>query len=247
MKLYYDLTKSDMDERWSDNRHFEFEDYIGTTAKTKQPKWFQELYQYVYNNRNKKELIKNNFSFIFDGGPSYKTAKSCPAFINFFKHSLALKTPSDIFIKINKDYDGTYSYAWKTNDPFWKISIHPNIQIGSLKDRCMVLKFSNAFYWTCSEHTQFQYLDPYMHNEIPYRVFPGNVVQGKGTVGSVNMPVMFPTREAEYVIESGTVLGYLYFDKPIKSITRKNLEKEWRIKEHKVHVKQDLKELLSRK
>ena len=250
MKVYYDLLnreKNNVD--WSNAAHFEFEDYIGTTAKTKQPTWFQELTQFVNNCKNKNEFLKEHFSWVLSAGPeaNFKTAKSCPAFINLFKQSLALKTAADIYIKITRDASGDFSYFWNTRDDFWMIDSHSPLQSGSISERCVILKFNSAIFWAPSQDTQYQYLDAYMHNEIPYRVFPGSVVQKKNTVSSVNMPVMFPAKEAEYIIEAGTTLGYLYFDKPIKKVERKDMKEEYNRNQHKAYVKQDLKDLMSKK
>lgn len=249
MKLNYDVTfLGEGTVPFEEHFNFVLEDYIGTTAKTKQPNWFQDLKLFIYDCANKKEFIKNNFNLLVGTGRdvNFKTAKGCPAFINFFKQSMALKTTADIYISVHS-HEGLYSYRWVVKDPFWGIEEHAAEQVGSLSDRAIVLKLFSPLAWTCSEDTQYQFIDPFIKNDVPYRVCPGNVVQKKGAVARVNMPVFLPKKDAEYVIEAGSTLGYLHFDKPIRSIKRKDLSDEVKTYDYEVLLKENLKYMLGKK
>lgn len=241
MHITYDLQDGDINT-------FELSDYIGTTAKEKQPTWYKELTLFMNKCRNKEEFVSNFFNIFMQHGSqhSYKTAKGCPAFINFFRQSLALKTASDIFIGIEA-FGDSYSYNWTTRDSFWNIEEHNVDQVGSLGKRCIALKFSGAFSWISDTDCQFQYVDPYMHNDIPYRVCPGNVYRKKGNIGHINMPVLFPKQSGEYYIKQGTILGYLHFDKPLRSIKRGDLSEHTNKYKHQVYTKDNLKDMIGKK
>ena len=176
---------------------------------------------------------------------SHKTAKSCPAFINFFKQTVALKTPSDIFIEVYEDKENNdFGIKWKTTDNFWTVSMHSNEQIGELSNHSLVVKFSHDCMWTASEDCQFQYVDPFIQNMVHYRVCPGIIHLKKGSMGSFNMPTFFAKRADKYYIPAGTTIGYVQFDKPIHKFIKKNmpdtLKKAWYkifvIGDHNEHI-----------
>lgn len=249
MNLHYDVADLVGDTIPFEKRFdFVLEDYIGTTAKTKQPSWFQDLRLFIYNCANKTEFIKNHFDLLLSNSSdaNFKTAKGCPAFINFFKYSLALKTTADIYISVRRQND-LYYYRCTVKDPFWGIVEHASDQIGALSHRAIVLKLFSPFVWTCSEDTQYQFIDPFIKNDVPYRVCPGNILQKKGAVARVSMPVFIPKKEADYVIEAGTTLSYLHFDKPILSVKRKDLSKEIKVYDYEVLLKDDLKYMMGKK
>jgi hypothetical protein len=246
MHLTYDLTV----DGETTFKGFKFEDYIGTTAKTKQPTWYRDLSMFLFGKKNKKEYLKEYFdNVVFSGwGTSHKTAKACPAFINFFRQSLAFKTTADIYIKVQElDNGKTYDINWLVRDPFWSLHLHSLNQVGSLGDRCIVIKFSAPFSWINTEDTQYQYVDPYIANDVPYRMVPGPVTQPKGTINKLNAPVLLPAKSGEYVIPGGTTLLYLQFDRGIRSVKNKDLKDNVIEYNNDILVKDNLKSMIGKK
>lgn len=249
MKLWWDLKSSRLQKdtfyKWADDgiHHFEPDDYFGTKAKTKQPKWWRDLSMFEGGIKTKAEFIAKEWEKIMGGDPtnSGRTAKACPAFINFFKQSIALKTPSDIYIDVFKNAanEDRFEFTWKTADNFWDISMHSEEQLGDKSDESIVLKFSHDVCWRADQDCQFQYVDPFIDNMVHYRVCPGIIRLKKGDIGSFNMPVFFAKREEKYWIPAGTTIGYLQFDKPIRSWVRKDLTKEMKSKFYRTFIKGD--------
>lgn len=254
MKLYYDIKTErhiprDMDgPAWEEGYyHFEPDDYIGHGFADKAPKWYRDLTPFEDGIKHKIEFIKKHWGRIINSSSatSFKTAKTCPAFINFFKQSIAMKTPADIFIEIFKDEKtGDIQWQWKTTDNFWTISGHDDAQIGDMSENSLVLKFSHEIMWMADEDCQFQYVEPFITNMVHYRVCPGVIHLKKGSMGSFNMPVFFSRTPGQYYIPAGTTIAYIQFNKPIKKLIRKNmmndLKKSWYkifvIGDHNEHI-----------
>lgn len=244
MHVSYDLTKVRQDIDFSSTFPFEAEDYLSTTAKTKQPTWFQGITQFIEGCNNKKQLLDTCFDKVmgYEPGSNLKTAKACPAFINLFRQSIGLKTTADIYISIKED-----TAKWVVHDPFWNMNSHTPNQIGILIDRYWVLKFSSCFTWITSEDTSYQYTDPSIINDVPYRVIPGSIVQPKGKGSQFHMPVLFSREPRDYVIPKGTTIAYLTFDRPIRTVKRTDLSKQVKEYIYQTVVKNDVKYMLRKK
>lgn len=244
MKLYWDTLENR-------ENHFEFNDYVGTTAKTKQPKWYQNIPYWREGRKSWREVIALDFDKLWGTDASHKTVKGCPAYINFFRQSIALKTPCDMFFKVyqstNADTEKKEWYWEYTSDGrSWRMDSHPDWQGGGLADRDLMIKMSMNFTFTASEDTQFQYVDPYIANPVHYRVSPGVVRLPKGSSGSINMITFFPKQNQDYWIPAGSTLGYVQFDKVIHSVQRKDLTKEIKRKSYLTFEKGDHSEYLTK-
>lgn len=257
MKVYWDIKAErhipgdfDGGQKWSSGwHHFEPEDYFGSTMKDKQPPWYRDLAQYEGGITNKWEYFKEYWDKIIHspGATSFKTAKTCPAFINFFKQTIAFKTPADIFIEIYYDEEiKDWAFKWKTTDNFWTLSGHTDGQIGSLSEGSMVLKFSHECMWMADQDCQFQYVDPFIANMVHYRVCPGTIRLKKGSIGSFNMPVFFAKKADKFVIPAGSIIAYLQFDKPIKRFIRKDMTPQLKESWHKIFVRGDHSEHINK-
>lgn len=240
------------DKIYNKDHHFEFDDFIGTTAKTKQPKWYQDISFWRGGYKSFRELVAFNFDSVWGNDKSFKTVKGCPAYINFFKQSFALKTPCDIFIKVyqstNADTDKKEWYwEWTTPSSDIIIDDHPEWQIGPrLAEDNIAIKFSWNYVFVADRDTQFQYVDPYIANKVHYRVSPGVVSLKKNSLGAINMVTFFEKKEEEYWIPAGSTLGYVQFDKPIKSFKRADLSKQLNRKNYLTFEKGDHNEYLAR-
>lgn len=236
-----------------DQNHFEFQDYIGTTAKTVQPTWYQKLSYWINDRKSWREVVARDFDDLFKHrgqAVSYKTVKGCPAYINFFKQSFALKTPCDIFMKVyqSKNEEGkiNWYYEWSTDGRDWDITEHSPKQLGKIGDDNLAIKFSLNFSFRCDEDTQFQYVDPYIANKVHYRVSPGVVSLKKGSPGQINMVTFFEKKEEEYWIPAGSTLGYVQFDKVIKKFVRGDLTNANKRKKYFTFEKGDHNEYLAK-
>ena len=246
MKLYWDLKTdrhipSDADgPTWEEGYyHFEPKDYFGSGMADKVPRWYQDLTPWEGGFKRQIDFIKEQWERIItsSSATSFKTAKTCPAFINFFKQSIALKTPADIFIETFQDEETKeWKYRWKTTDNYWTITGHADAQVGGLADHSMVLKFSHELMWMADEDCQFQYVDPFITNMVHYRVCPGVIHLKKGSIGSFNMPVFFARKADKYLIPAGTTIAYVQFNKKINRMIRKNMMKELKKGWHKIFV-----------
>lgn len=244
MKLYWDNI-------WNNNEHFEFDDYIGSRAKNL-PQWWKRLSMYAHDSKSMKELLVKDFDYFFKGGNNTpKSAKGCPAFINLWKQSFALKTPSDLFIKIYESFDENkkkkeWFWEWSGASPMIDISGHSDWQGGDLAKDNLILKMSWSFAFQATEHTQFQYVDPYIANPIHYRVVPGVIDLKKNSIACMNMVTLWPKKQEEYWIPAGSTLGYVQLTKPIKSFHKKDLQKELKVKNYHTHVKGDQSEYIAK-
>lgn len=244
MQLLYDIDLNGFE----DKAVFKLDDYVDTSAIQRQPKWYQDVTLFINNCRNKKEYIANCFNNLVESHPmsTPKTAKGCPGYINFFKQSISFKTAADIYINVfYGDFD--LQYRWSTADPFWTIDNHRDDQCGGLAERALVLKFDSPFVWAPSEDTQFFFVDPFIKNDVPYRVSPGIIHQPKNTIGTLNIPLFFPRGEGQYVIEKGTTIAYLHFDKPVRSVKRADLKDKTKEFRHTTLVKKDHNALLGKR
>ena len=240
MNISYDLILKE-------SQHFEEKDYIKTKASNKQPPWFQRLSVFLFNSNSLKEAAFKLINMGVNQLHTLKTAKGCPAFINLFTQSVAITTAADIFIKVCKDNEtGLYTSVSMSTDQTLKVGQHADEQIGDLGKRVVILKFSLPIAWVTDEDCQFQYTDPHIYNDVPYKVCPGIITQKKGTVSYFNMPVFFHKIDAEYYIKAGTVIGYLQFDKPVKSFFRKDLSELSNKEIYKKHVLGNIKHLIGK-
>lgn len=255
MKLYYDIkgerqTDTDMmGPVFKDGYfHFEPDDYFGVSMKHKQPPWWKKLTPFEGGFKNQIDFVKEFWERIIDSesATSFKTAKSCPAFINFFKQTIELKTPADIFIEINHDPKDGWGFKWRTTDNFWTLSGHSDAQVGDLAEHSMVIKFSHELMWKADQDCQFQYIDPFIKNMVHYRVCPGIIHLKKGSMGSFNMPVFFAKKEDKYMIPAGTTIAYVQFDKPIHKMIRTDMTKDLKHAWYKIFVKGDHSEHIGR-
>lgn len=254
MKVYWDLkserfTPGDRPpQQWEEgDYHFEPKDYFGSGAGEKMPGWYKSLTPWEGGFKNKLEFIKEKWDDIMNSGgaTSFKTAKTCPAFINFFKQTISLKTPADIFIEVYQNKKtGDWEFKWKTTDNFWTLSAHSNGQVGTMSEHSMVIKFSHEVMWKADQDCQFQYVDPFIQNMVHYRVCPGVIHLKKGSMASFNMPVFFARKADKYLIPAGSTIAYVQFDKPIRRFIRANmlndLKKAWykifTIGDHSEHI-----------
>jgi len=244
MNVTYDLN---LQKDLVENIHFEEKDYIKSSASNKKPSWFKELTTYAFNSRNPAGAAFRFLYYKIKDVQTLKTAKGCPAFINFFNQSIAITTSSDIFLKVYKDSNtGAYAFDYIQTDPLLSIESHGPDQIGAISNRVLVLKFSLPIHWVTDENCQFQYTDPHIYNDVPFKVCPGIIKQDKSTVCYFNMPTFFHKMEAEYHIKAGTVLGYIQFDKPVKSFFRGDLRELSKKELYKKHVKGDNKHLIGK-
>lgn len=249
MKIYWDIKAerhrpNDMDGPiWQEGYyHFEPNDYFGVEYKERQPKWYRDLTPWEGGFRRQIDFVKEYWERIMESrsATSFKTAKTCPAFINFFKQSIALKTPADIFIEIYQNKETQeWEFKWKTTDNFWTLSGHADAQVGAISQGSMVLKFSHELMWMADQDCQFQYVDPFIQNMVHYRVCPGIIHLKKGSIGSFNMPVFFAKTEGKYLIPQGSTIAYVQFDKPVRKMIHKDMTKQLKTAWYKIFTKGD--------
>jgi len=151
-------------------------------------------------------------------GDKQQTIRACPAMQDWLTMGYYLIAEKDMYVQIGRDkYDesGKASVAWSYEDPKLGSSSHPDTQFGNafepekraglpVKD---AFKFRNAWNIKTPPGYSCLYLDPFLHQNNFFSVWPGIIDTDKFNLNMDNSQVIFyPKVDHSFVIKKGTPL-----------------------------------------
>ena len=216
MKIYYDKLHAD--------NFLDIDQYV---KYKKPPAWYENLTPYWDNYKTFSDLVKNNWSNIFQYS-SYKmhTVKTCPGINTFFRKSLQLKLDNDLLVETGADGGWVYTYLGEN----FSMSNHAPKEAPGLSDKHIFLKFSYNFAFQFSKDCDVSFIDPVLIEEQPYRVCPGIIQTQKQNIMTVSVITLFPKVNKKYHFPRGSTLACMQFSEKVDDLVEKDLQKE--IKKH---------------
>lgn len=170
-------------------------------ASKVQPEWWKKL--------KINEIVR---------GDKQQTIRACPAMQDWLTMGYYLVAEDDVFIQIGKDKydeDGKSSHAWSFDNPKIGSSSHPDTQFGNafvpekqeglpVKD---AFKFRNPWNIKTPEGYSTFYLDPFLHQNNFFSVWPGIIDTDNFNKNMDNAQIIFyPKVNHSFIIPKGTPL-----------------------------------------
>jgi len=165
-----------------------------------------DMAKYVFSRDHSRNAGQNE---------TFRTAKSCSGFLNYFKHSIPLKFTCDIMLETYRN--GNINYV--SYDNSMKINIHSSDQItGHLSNDYIIVKFQyNILCQVKNNYVSFH--TPIVYNSMPYEVCPGIVIENQ-MPNTLNVTTLFSKIDKTYYFKADQILGVMQFEKPISKIER---------------------------
>lgn len=203
---------------------------VSDSHKNIKPQWWSNLTAYVFKTNSVSQFLdKVGISKVIKIGKPFmfRTIKSCPGMLDYFKRCLPLKATADIFIETFED--GTHKAI--SYDRSLKIDFHSSKQLeGHLSKDFIALKFSFDILFSVDDIVSFG--DPILYNHVPWIVSPG-VISKEQMPNSLSVIVYLPKIDKEYYINAGTVLACMQTSNVITHIyEEKKLKKQYHRKQY---------------
>jgi len=163
-------------------------------ASTVQPEWWKKM--------KINEIVR---------GDKQQTIRACPAMQDWLTMGYYLVAEEDVFVQI----EGKKSHAWSYQDSKIGSSSHPDTQFGNAfipekRDGLPVkdaFKFRNPWNIKTPPGYSTYYLDPFLHQNNFFSVWPGIIDTDKFNLNMDNAQIIFyPKTDKSFIIKKGTPL-----------------------------------------
>lgn len=187
----------------------EFTSYNENTLKDSRPILASKVQPEWWKKMKINEIVR---------GDKQQTIRACPAMQDWLTMGYYLIAQQDIMVQIGMDsYDesGKNSFAWAYDDPKVGSSSHPDTQFGNafipekmegspVKD---AFKMRNPWNIKTPEGYSTFYLDPFLHQNNYFSVWPGIIDTDKFNLNMDNAQIIFyPKVNHSFIIKKGTPL-----------------------------------------
>lgn len=139
------------------------------------------------------------------------TMKSCPGFVDFFKHAIAIPLWKDIHITYSNGIENVEIAGVDTQNLEHWIDVHPQEQYGNGFTNGIHLKLKNPWLTTANDNTKFMLMDATWHRNRHdlFTIVPGMLEFKYQSSMHVNMFLHKSTTQQKLKLSAGTPIAYL--------------------------------------
>lgn len=199
------------------------------------PSWWKKLPTFI-DNISPESFIKDNWNKVV-GNPANKieitatrrNIKGCPAVNTFLSNSMLVTFPSDLLLETVD----TGEYGWRSFVDGFEVANHTTDQVEAshIQKDYIIIKFQLPVVFQ-SDNNRWLFQDCLLEKVQPYRCFNG--LGSLSSVNRLNVICAFPKINKKYFFKRGEPLCSVLFLDRFKSITQKDLTKQWSRKRYKM-------------
>lgn len=187
----------------------EFTSYNPNTIKHSRPILASKVQPEWWKRMKINEIVR---------GDKQQTIRACPAMQDWLTMGYYLVAEADVVVQVGQDFDddgGTQASAWSYTEAKIGSSSHPDTQMANavepekqqglpVKD---AFKFRNPWNIKTPDGYSTLYLDPFLHQNHYFSVWPGIIDTDKFNLNMDNAQIIFyPKVNHSFVIKKGTPL-----------------------------------------